>query len=473
MRCGLTACGLLSWILPSVSSAEAPAKAPPVTNFDVHATPEPSPALKYRLLPSFLELKPGNAGIVYTKISVEFGIRGDEYALLNKVADWLDEPIEKLPRAEVEAALARHNDRLAEASRAARLETCDWQLPVRGEKPWLLMLPEMQGIRQVARLLALRTRLEIADHKYDDALRDLQTGFAMARHVADQPTVVGSLVGAAVAGLMLREVESLMRAPNAPNLYWAIMALPRPLVDLRQGMDAETYWADFAFPRIAGVDVAKFTPEQWREQLVAVAAVAPDLMSRPMSELPRDPELLAAAMAIKGYPHGKQLLIAAGVSPQDVEQMPVAQVVLRGMIQDYERLRDDSFKWRFVPFWQRGNGPDRAADDVRCAQTTFDGFPFVNLLSWVQGVSIAQMRIERLVAINAAVEALRMHAAASGGQLPARLSDVTLAPVLDDPSTGQPFSYSVTGNTATITSAAPRGFAPEHFALHYQITIKP
>jgi hypothetical protein len=447
----------------------------PVTKFVVRATPEPVPALKYRLLPSFLDLKPGNAAIVYTKIAVEFqGPLSDQAReIIEKIADWQEVPAEKLPRAEVEAALAMHAERIKEAGRAARMETCDWQLPVRGDKPWTIMLPEVQGIRSVARVVILRSRLAIADGRFDDALYDLQTTFAMARHVSQGPTLVNGLVGIAISGIGFREVEGLMRAPNAPNLYWAIMGLPRPWIDLRPAMDAETHFIDFSFPKLQDVDSARYSADQWREQLVGVAANMASLLEIAPPASAVAPEYIAAGFAIKTYPRGKKLLIAAGIPVADVEKMPVAEVALRGMMQDYRRVRDENFKWSYVPYAQRGDGPKRAAKEIENATAHVEGYPFVSLLSAVSAVSLAQVRSERLVAIHAAVEALRIHAAAHGGQLPARLSDVTLAPVLDDPLTGKQFGYTVTGRTAAITSPAPAGLDPAHFALEYELTIQP
>ena len=101
------------------------------------------------------------------------------------------------------------------------------------------------------------------------------------------------------------------------------------------------------------------------------------------------------------------------------------------------------------------------------------GHPFTSMISAPAAAGWAEVRGERTVAAHAAVEALRMHAAAHDGQLPAQLSDVTIAPVPLDPSTGKPFVYSVAGRTAKITSAAPPGRDPEHFALHFEVTILP
>ncbi len=292
----------------------------------------------------------------------------------------------------------------------------------------------------------------------------------MARHVAEQPTLVSGLVGVAIASIMINEVGDLMRAPDAPNLYWAIMALPRPLVSLRPGMEQEQTWIDFTFPKLRNFETAHLSPDQWREQLVAAARLTSELTGATPS-VPAD--VLAAGLAIKAYPRAKRLLISAGHSADEVEKLPVAQVVLWGMIADYRRLRDEAFKWYYVPWWQQGAGPREATENIDDAYGAMHGYPFTSLISAPAAAGWAEVRGERLVAAHAAVEALRMHAAAHDDRLPAQLSEIKIAPVPLDPSTGKPFVYSVAGRTATITSAPPPGREQKYFGLHFEITILP
>ena len=376
--------------------ADDAAKTAPVTKF-VGKENARSQYLRlwHRLLPSFLDLKPGNAAIVYTKISVEFNSPRSEQArdLDQKIADWQEEPVEKLPRAEVDAALALHAERLKEAGTRRRgWRRADWQLPARGDKPWAIMLPEVQGIRWIARLLMLRVRLAIADGRFDDSSSlTCKPVFAMARHVGQGPTLVQcSWWGSRFRGSPFKgSSEGLMRAPNAPNLYWAIMGLPRPWIDLRPGMDAESHFIDFSFPKLQDVDTATYSADQWRaKQLVAVAATAWQVCLKCPLPPRRLPEYMATAFAIKAYPRGKQLLIAAGSPAAEVEKLPVAEVALRGMMHDYRRVRDENFKWWYVPYAQRGDGPRRAADETRRAEAHLEGYPFVNLLSAVSAVSL-------------------------------------------------------------------------------------
>ncbi|HEY4313417.1 MAG TPA: hypothetical protein VGN12_28460 [Pirellulales bacterium] len=446
----------------------------PIVKFDVMAMGEPSPALRYRLLPPFQDLTPGNAAIVYTKIAIEFGSGQSNaaYEEYNKVADWMDLPADQLPRAEVEEVLRMHQRRLAEADRAARMESCDWQLPVRGDEPWAVLLPEAQGMRQVARLLVLRIRLEILDGKHDAAIHSLQTGFAMARHVAEQPTLVSGLVGMAIANLMMSEVAEFIRSPAAPNLYWALTTLPQPLVSLRLGMEQEQCWIDFAFPKLRDFDTAQYSADEWREQLVHVAAVSKNLLDDHPEQSVWPPEVLATAIALRAYPRAKSLMIVAGHPAEEVEKLPIAQVVLWGMMTDYRSVRDDVFKWYYVSQWERP-AAQGTTDLLKSAEKGFEGYPFVWLIGAAQSAAWAEVRIERMVAAHTAVEALRIHASKHGHKLPAALKNVKEVPVPHDPSTGQPFAYSLSGTTGKLTSEAFNGKSPEHFGLHYEIKIIP
>ena len=70
-------------------------------------------------------------------------------------------------------------------------------------------------------------------------------------------------------------------------------------------------------------------------------------------------------------------------------------------------------------------------------------------------------RLDQRIALLRHVEALRLYAAEHDGTLPAKLSEVSV-PLPDDPFTGKPFRYEVTGNTAHLrgSSAAGRGKEP-------------
>ena len=84
----------------------------------------------------------------------------------------------------------------------------------------------------------------------------------------------------------------------------------------------------------------------------------------------------------------------------------------------------------------------------------------------------AQARLDQRIALLRHVEALRLYAAEHDGALPAKLSDVAV-PLPDDPFTGKPFRYEVTGNTAHLRGTPPSAEAKNpSFNLHYEVTLQ-
>ena len=70
-------------------------------------------------------------------------------------------------------------------------------------------------------------------------------------------------------------------------------------------------------------------------------------------------------MAAKIYPEAKRALIARGRPEAQVEAMPVIQVAALYSMQEYQRIRDESYKWMNVPYWQSYNRIDRAMHSDR------------------------------------------------------------------------------------------------------------
>ena len=116
--------------------------------------------------------------------------------------------------------------------------TCDWEFDQRQEG-YSLLLPEIQQMRSLARLVALRTRLAIVDGKTGEAMHWIETGLVMGRHVSQGPIVIQALVGVAIEAVLTRCLEDLIQAPGTPSLYWALADRPRPFIDMRYPMEGE------------------------------------------------------------------------------------------------------------------------------------------------------------------------------------------------------------------------------------------
>ena len=91
-----------------------------------------------------------------------------------------------------------------------------------------------------------------------------------------------------------------------------------------------------------------------------------------------------------------------------------------------------------------------ACDRLRESATPRELYPQVSLLAPLGGnVIVAQARLDRRVARLQTIEAVRMHAAATG-KLPETLAAVSVVPVPADPVTGQPFLYRLEGDVAVV-----------------------
>jgi hypothetical protein len=84
------------------------------------------------------------------------------------------------------------------------------------------MLPEMQNLRQAAKLLALAARREAADGDHAAAIRDVIRIHRIGRHAAAEPILVCGLVGQAIDTLALQTLADIL-----PRLVPA----DRPLLD--------------------------------------------------------------------------------------------------------------------------------------------------------------------------------------------------------------------------------------------------
>ena len=81
---------------------------------------------------------------------------------------------------------------------------------------------------------------------------------------------------------------------------------------------------------------------------------------------------------------------------------------------------------------------------------------FVSLLANAEGSTNNVVRLDVRVAALRAIEAIRMHAHAHDGKLPASLDEVKIVPVPHNPATGQPFAYRREGETAVLEGPMPR-----------------
>lgn len=426
----------------------------------------PVPVFKYRLFPAAPDRKPGNAAPIYLRFAHE---RTDQTKkqLAEKPREWNALPLDKLPVKEAKEFLGRFRYNLEQLDLGARRETCDWNYTLEVNDLVGLHLSDAQEMRMHMNLLVLQARVEMAEGDYAAAIRTLQTGYAFSRHVAEAPVLISGLIGLAGMSMMTTCAFELAERPDAPNLYWALTALPRPLIDLRRPLEFDQRFAELQIPELNDPGHVR-TAEQWaaalkrlRDEMKRLAALEQDAAKK--DEPSDDEKELTFAR--------KYLTERGGMTDAAVKAMPKEQAILLATAAHYREIRDDFFAGAYLPFPEGRSYLETAAARLKELPNT-EGVRLARMfLPALPRVQLAVPRTDRRVAALRLVEALRIHAAANGGQLPDKLEQVTAVPVPSDPTTGKAFEYQHEGQTATITSRIP-GEPLETGGLRLKVTMR-
>ena len=142
-------------------------------------------------------------------------------------------------------------------------------------------------------------------------------------------------------------------------------------------------------------------------------------------------------------------LVSVGkMKPEAVRGFSPMQVTMTDDVLTYHILRDEMMKYRNVAFETALAGIDAQEKLLQAAKPEMVLAPA--LLPAIRKVKVAEVRTAQRVALLRILEGLRLHAAASKGELPATLADTKL-PMPLDPATGQAFEYGVKDGVATLS----------------------
>ncbi len=147
---------------------------------------------------------------------------------------WREVRLDQLPVQEVRSTLHKLKPTLDLLEQAGRCRQCKWSAAKAG-----VPVSGLLEYRKLAYVLGLQARFQMAQGKYEEAVGTVRSGLVMARHLGSGPTLMQGLNGTAYAALMLKHVEELIQAPDAPSLYWALGALPKPFIDMTRQMELE------------------------------------------------------------------------------------------------------------------------------------------------------------------------------------------------------------------------------------------
>ncbi|VTT97130.1 hypothetical protein : Uncharacterized protein OS=Singulisphaera acidiphila (strain ATCC BAA-1392 / DSM 18658 / VKM B-2454 / MOB10) GN=Sinac_0935 PE=4 SV=1 [Gemmataceae bacterium] len=461
MRCQRFLFVLAVFAAPAAAPAQPPkppAEGKWVIPMTVDATGPARPALKHRLLPELRDLQPGNQVQAFYKCFFE-----QQQLFHNKEASdrrdkWLDAPLKDLV---AEKELVNYGgSAVRQAHYAARLDATDWQITTQARAEGImLLLPDVQQMRSLATVLRVRVRGEIARGEFEAAVQTLQTMFALARAFNEHPTLIGHLVGIAIASMALGEVEELAQQPGAPNLFWALTDLPAPFLDLRKGGQGERLLLAKEFALLA-----RRTPAADQE-LKEFLKIADPLVGMAEGKVQGPPSVWYASQAgdKDAVAAARDRLLKAGYRAAELDKFSPLQIVLTDDFTQYEVTLDEYIKWTNLPFWQVPGNLDAVKRPPG---------PFGNLAPAWYKVMLARVRLQQHLALVTAAEGLRAHAAENGGRLPAALDAVKL-PLPVDPVTGKPFAYELKGGTGVLSATPPADQLknPAHNRV-YHVTVR-
>ncbi|HUO08173.1 MAG TPA: hypothetical protein VM008_07740 [Phycisphaerae bacterium] len=471
---------LAAAILPGLSAlAQNPEPdKPQITKITISPTPIEKPALACFLLPEPQDTQPGNAAIKY-EMAADLYL---SYRLNGNTDPKEDETLDKLntlPLAELNLDAAR---KILDPMRmpfnllreGARRESCNWELNLRQEG-FATLLPYLSPIRAQARRLQLAIRVDIKNHHWNLAHDKLQTGYAIARHLAHGQTLIETLVAAAIAGQMNACLKDWISEPGSPNLFWPLADLPQPIAPLNPGISFERALIYFDLPEWKNMMKGEGTPEQlagFLQHFLRLANATTAGFADHEGDIFHNPQLMATGLAIIEYPQAKEFLIQRGAKPEEVEKRPVASVVGEFISRDFRETSDEVFKWMFLPPNQAIPGLlDTEKDLAAIPSNSMPNILARTLLPALSRAIVNTARPDRQLAALRIVEALRDYAAQHHA-LPDSLNQLAL-PLSNDPTLGKPFSYEHHADTAVLTSPAPPGGSVARDELHYEITLQP
>jgi hypothetical protein len=460
---------------PAAKGAAAVIPQPAPVELTVTPMAEPKPALRFRLLPISAELNPGNAAPIYLRLRHE--LSEEAWKQIGEKHDaWSGLSLDKLPRSDARKFVDQWTGSASLLRIGTRRRDCDWAYPLAEQRQDVIsiLLPDCQSMRQWAYLLQIKARVETAEHNLSQAIDTIETGIAFGRHVGQGPFLINNLVGVAICSIMLDRVEEVLAQPDCPNLYWALTALPCPLVSIRDALETEQRMGENLIPELALVDEPHSRAE-WAALLENLYVRLRNLARKVTSDEKANARLsaqldvdLASFRQAQLAPAQEYLKNTLQLDPMRVKVMSNDEIVARALVGRYRDMRDDYFRIAYLP-WREARSQSVAAEAQLKTISTGPLAVLAELQSRFMSCLDAQARLDRRVAALRVVEAVRLHAASHDGRLPEELKEIVEVPVPEDPATGKLLEYRREGAGAVL--ALPEAGMKGRPTPPYRITL--
>ncbi|MSR60051.1 MAG: hypothetical protein EXS05_20835 [Planctomycetaceae bacterium] len=434
-----------------------PAEEPEPVELVIHARAIETPVLKYRLLPSEMELKPGNAVPILLRLPWE------QTPWMTKVYPTLSE-WESLPLSAPEwesLGGVLPESFYNEMKRAAFRREASWEYPIQEtQSPYLILLPDVQGLRGFLGMgLSARIRYHLSRGELDKAREGILVGLANGRHLARTPFYINQVVVLAIHRTMLERTDELISQPKSPNLYWALSTLPDSLLELDRAASLEGSGFAMTFPAVNELDRPRDAKE-WSKMASQLIELLQLLGEIPKQEQPKGDASVVEQFVQRLHPAGKTHLTSLikraraelpellRTSEENVAAMSDDEAGVRWYV--HIRLARDQHAAAVLSLSPREAWPQlkQVQEEFRSLRemTGAKGYDFLDPVS----IYVSAWSLKRKIQALRIIEAVRHHLATHDGKLPETLDDIKDVSIPLDPLTDQPFQWEVDGKTATL-----------------------
>ena len=436
----------------------------------------PKPLSRYYLTPQYKEMQPGNRVPGYMKAYMEQASFFAKEPAAQREA-WNLMKIEDLPLDEMRKSNAANlgglayregketvflSDKrlidfaptgrpLADVDEASRLLTSDWQVWFNLRRDGIeLLLPEIQKMRELASVLKVRMRYEIATKQFEKAAYSARTYFGLVQSFETHPTLIASLVGLSIEAICLNALEEMIAQPGCPNLYWSFAEIPAEGLNLRTAIQGEKLLCETMFGSLLNAkgELPDAELKKVMAQLDMFVYLSREGVKKPLAASERYGKQAGDAKKVEAT---RAFLIETGMKPALVQAMSPLQAVMTADVRHYEVDLDEFFRVFQLPNAEAAKlGVEMEADLKADSELTLSAY----LLPAANKVRQANVRLQQRVAYLRVIEAIRLHAFENAGKLPAQLKDMKSTIPLD-PVTGKAFDYTVKDGQATLSGGNP------------------
>jgi len=454
----------------------------------VEPAEEPRPALRYRFYPAKQDLRPTSAMLFFARAAILFQERPEESREKWGSPEWQEKGHPDGPSdEELAQAVSQLELVFNELHTLAMSEDLSWgdrMRDLRGFDSFSYMLPAVPKARRLAEVLRLKVRHQLNGRDFNAAIVSIQSGIRLAEFVGQGEINIHHLVAIRCAEEMQASIREAISTSGCPNLYWALASIPRPLISTTDCIQWESTDLGRIVPALEDARTEQWTPDtaerKWTQvwndlarfsNLTLSLSVTGEILNDP-HDSPSSPDSLIEQRS----PAARSRLIAAGISEERLDAMPIKQMLLADASYIFQEIVEDHAKGFLLPP-AIGNSVRDAAEGrlegllKRGQEASFGTMIARKLLPASIQAERAELTINMRHHRLMTVEAIRMHAAEHRGEFPKHLNSLHLVPAMFDPYNSKPFDYDIASGNGVQT--APLSATRSHYRSEDQdLTIQ-